>query len=126
VHSEVAVVVGVGVPQLVDVVALAFACPFAEVEGCEVGIGVAEQGVAHDEDIVQLAVAACDETAAQGLLSFVAGLYGGHGGGAYLDPHEFPVEEEVVAEELAGLEGRVLDAALCRGGQRQKGHQAEG
>ena len=97
---EMAVAFRVGVPEFIDIVALAFAGSLAEVEGGKVHCGVAEQRVAHDEHVVQLTVTAGDEAAAECILSFETGLYGRHGRSTYLYPYELPVEIEVVAHKL--------------------------
>jgi hypothetical protein len=61
-------------------------------------------------------------------LSFVVGRNGRHGCRSHLKPDEFPVEVEVIADELAISEGGILNATLCEGmdrQQRQKTNQHE-
>ncbi len=113
---QVAIALGVGIPQLVDIIAVSLAGSLAEIQRGKVLIGIAYQGVAHDEHVVQLVVATGDQAGTEGVLAVIARLHGRHGRRAYLHPDEFPVEIEVVADELAALEGGILDAALgeCR------------
>ena len=116
VHLQVAVAARVGVPQLVHVVALALACSFPEINRCEVFCRAQrQQCVAHHEDVVELAVAACYEAGLIDRLPLVCRLGGLHAGTAHLEPHELPVEVQVVVELLACLEGSVLNAALGHG-----------
>ena len=115
--AEVCAAFGVGVPHLVDVVALAFEGALAVVEGYEVGGDVAGDGVAHHEEAVGALVAACEQTGSQDVLAVVASGVDAEVGGASLQPDEFPVEVELVVEALAGPEGGVGKGALGAGGE---------
>ena len=114
---ELAVAVGIGVPYLIDVVSAALACPLSEVEWREVGVAVGEQGVAHEEILVELGVASRDEIRLPGILALELGHVGFHRGRAYLHPDEFPVEVQGVLKHLTRLEGRVVYAALGEGSE---------
>ena len=112
VHLQMTVRRGIAIPQLVDIVAVAFTGSLTEVQWRDVHIGITQQRVAHHKDIVQLAVSSRNQTTAESLLTFVSRLYGRHRGRTDLHPHELPVEVEVIAQKLARLEGGILDATL--------------
>ena len=114
VHPEVAVLLGIGVPQLVHIVAFPLTGSLAEVERREVFGAVGKQRVTHHEEVVHLAVGPRDETGTVGFLSLIGRLHGGHGCRTYLHPDELPVEVEVVGQELTRLKGFVLYATLLR------------
>ena len=52
VHLQVAVAIGITVPQLIYIVAVTFACALAEIEWRNIHVGIAQQRVAHHEHIV--------------------------------------------------------------------------
>ena len=93
---EVALASAVVVPHLVDGVATPFASSLAEVERCHIGGAVGEEGVAQDEHLVDLVVAASGEACAEGLFPFVPTLDGRHRCRTGLHPNELPVVVEVV------------------------------
>ena len=117
-------VVGVAVPDLVNVVTVTFAGTFAEIEGREVGVAVAEQRVTHQEVLIELGVASCDEVGLPGLLAFKLRQLRIHLSRSHLQPDELPVEVEVVSQFLATLEGCILDAALRLCSQGKATHEA--
>ena len=76
VHLQMAVTIRIGVPKLVDIIAVAFAGTLTEVKGSQFLIGIAQQGVAHDEHVVEFVVAARYQTATKGLLPLILRLDG--------------------------------------------------
>ena len=109
-------VVGIAVPDLVDIVTVSLAGTLAEIEGREVGIAVAEQRVAHQEVLVELGVASCDEVGLPGFLAFKHRQLRIHLSRSHFQPDELPVEVEVISQFLAAFEGCILDATLCLAG----------
>ena len=105
--------VGIAIESLVDGVAVGLACSLAEVERLKLGGVVAQQRVAHAEELVGTFRRACDERRSICRLAMIPALYGRHRRVAHLHPHKLPVEVEVVSEKLARLESRVLELALC-------------
>ena len=117
--AQIDLAAAVVVEHLIDVVALALAGTLAVVERCHVERGIAEQGVAQDEHIVDFLIAARGERGAPRGFALIVALHGGHAGGAGFHPYELPVVIEVVGQVFARLEGGVAECALCRCGQRQ-------
>ena len=107
-HVDLAGGRGVAVPHFLLAVGVALKGSLAVVERGEVEPGVAHEGVAHDEELVGRFGAAGNQVVLVGRLPVVDGFRGVHGSGAHLDPHELPVEVEVIDERFAAFEGRIL------------------
>ena len=115
-HLDVTVAIGIGVTYLIDIVSLAFPSSLTIVNRGNIVICIAQEGITHDEHVIELAIASCGQTATVTVLTFVIGVDGGHGCGTDFPPDELPIEIEVVTYELACGESCVIDAALCLGG----------
>ena len=111
-HFQMAVAIGIGVPQFVNIIAITFTSSLTEIEGSQFLISITKQGVAHYEHVVQLVVTTCYQTATESLLSLIFRLYGRHRCCTNLHPYKLPVEVEVIAQKLARLEGKVLNTTL--------------
>ena len=109
---QVAVALGISIPELVNIIALAFTGTLTIVEWFEAQRRIAEQRITHDEHIVQLTVTTCNQAATEGILAIECRLHGRHGGSTHLHPYELPVEVEVVAYKLARLKGVILNTTL--------------
>ena len=103
---------GIGVPYLVHIVALALERALAVVEGLQLGRDVADEGVAHHEELVGSLAAARNQVAAIGIATIVLGLLDAEVGCAGFDPDEFPVEVQLVVQFLARVEGGVHHRTL--------------
>ena len=122
-HLDMTVTFGIGIPQLVHIISLALASTFAMVERSQVHVTIADERVAHDKHAVEPLVATRDETGTECLLPPKGRLDRRHAGRSHLQPDELPVEVKVVGQELAFLESRVLNAALCARCQ-ETGHKS--
>ena len=89
------VVAWIGIPHLIDCIAFAFAGSLAEIERHEFMGGIADEGVAHWEELVTGLVAQEDEVGPECLLAFIARRGDIELGGSDLHPYELPVEVEV-------------------------------
>jgi hypothetical protein len=101
VHPQVAVVVRVGIPQLIHIVSLTLPGSLTEIERREVHIGIAQQGVTHHEIVVELTIATGNQTAAVNRLSITGRLDGRHRCRTHLHPYEFPIEIKVIRQKLS-------------------------
>ena len=125
VFLEFAVLVGVAVPYLIDIVSVALTGSLAEIEWREVGAAIRQQRVAHHEILVEPFITACDEVGFPGILALELRHLRVHRGGADLQPDKLPVEVEVVVQRLARLEGGILNTTLglgIRGGDHATQH----
>ena len=109
---QLTVAVGIAIPYLVDIVAVAFHGSLAEVDGCETCITVGEQRVSHDKELVEFGIASGDEVRHPGILALKLRHFGVHLGSTHLHPNELPIEIEVVVEFLARLKGCILYPTL--------------
>jgi uncharacterized ubiquitin-like protein YukD len=109
---QLTVAVRIAIPYLINVITVTLKCSLAEIEGREIGIAIGEQGVAHDEEPVELGVASGDEITFQGILAFKLCRLHIHLGRTYLYPDELPVEVKVIIEFLAWLKGCILYPTL--------------
>ena len=94
--THMTVAVGIIVEYLVHGVPAALTSSLAVIERCHFERRVAEQCVAQNEEIVHLIIATRGQTATVCLMTAESALHGVHGGGACLDPYEFPVIIKIV------------------------------
>ena len=109
---HVTLAVGIGVPDFINGIVLAFEGALAEVERNELGSDVGDEGVAHCEDSIAAFVAGEEQVVAQDGLPLVVGRLHGVVGCTTLHPDEFPMKVEVVGQAFASLEGGVLSGTL--------------
>ena len=109
---QTAVTIGIAVPYLVNVIAVALACAFPEIKRREIRITIGYQRIAHREVLVEFVVAPSNEIRLPCILPLKLRESGIHRGGAHLHPDELPVEVQIIGERLARLKGRVLYATL--------------
>ena len=89
------------VEDFIHCVALSLACALAKIQRFHVQTVITEQRISQYKEVIELAIAACSEATAIGILAFIAALHGVHAGCSGFHPHEFPVVIEVVGEEFA-------------------------
>ena len=54
---QLTVAVRIAIPYLINIITVALLCSLTEIEGREIWIAIGEQGVTHNEELVELGVA---------------------------------------------------------------------
>ena len=109
---HVALAVGIGVPDFINGIVLAFEGALAEVERNELGSDVGDEGVAHCEDSIAAFVAGEEQVVAQDGLPLVVGRLHGVVGCTTFYPNEFPMEVKVVGQAFTCTKSGVLSGTL--------------
>jgi hypothetical protein len=109
---QLATAMRITVPNLVNVITIAFQCAFSEIQWRKVRITVRKQGVSHNEELVEFGIASRDKIRLPSILAFKLRHPDIHLGSTNLHPDEFPVEVKIITECLARLKGGILYPTL--------------